>query len=64
LRDENTQLRADNAILQTQRDEAELELDRVVHFYKMQDVEIEEKDEIIQRLKEELMIERDRREKK
>jgi len=64
LRDENTQLRADNAILQTQRDEAELELDRVVHFYKMQEEEIGEKDEIIQRLKEELMMERDRREKK
>ncbi|KAH8756927.1 hypothetical protein BGZ57DRAFT_859445 [Hyaloscypha finlandica] len=64
LRDENTQLRADNAILQTQRDEAELELDRVVHWYKMQEEEIEEKDEIIQRLKEELMMERDRKEKK
>jgi hypothetical protein len=64
LRDEITQLRVDNARLQAQREEAEHETSRVVHWYKKQEEEIGEKDGIIQRLREELMKERDRREKK
>jgi hypothetical protein len=64
LRDENTQLWADNARLQNQREEAEFELGRVVHWYKKQEEEIEEKDGIIQGLREELKKEKERKEKK
>lgn len=63
LRDENAQLRAENAGLRAEHEECPHERSHLIHWYKMQEEGILEKDEMIKKLREELQKEKERKDK-